>query len=98
VAAAKARALHQFRDEAEVAIIDLMQLRAKEGAWHSLWRALRRRPTPSLTATDEVEPFLERWREPVARHGDDASPIAPIDRTRRTFDEALAELPRLDLT
>jgi hypothetical protein len=98
VAVAKARALHQFRDEAEAARIDLMELRAKEGAWHSLWRVLRRRPDPSLTAAAEVEPFLNRWREPVSRHGDDANPIAPLDRTRRSFDDALAELPRLDLT
>jgi hypothetical protein len=97
VAAAKAQALHQFRDEAEKATIELMELRAREGAWHSLWRALRRRPAPRLTAAGEVEPFLDRWREPVSRHGDEANLINPIDRTRRSFEEALAELPRLDL-
>jgi hypothetical protein len=96
VAGAKAKALHEYRDEAEGAGIDLARLRAREGAWHSLWRVLRRRPAPRLTAETEIEPFLERWREPVTRHGD-SNPITPIDRTRRTFEDALAELPRLKL-
>ena len=98
VAAAKARALHQYRDEAERASIDLMALRAEEGAWHSLWRVLRRRAAPNLSSAAEVEPFLDRWREPVSRHGEEAAPITPMDRTRRTIEDALAELPRLDLT
>jgi hypothetical protein len=96
VAGAKAKALHQYRDEEEATAINLMALRASEGAWHFLWRVLRRRGAPTLTANAEVEPFLDRWREPVARHGNDA--VTPLDRTRRTFDDALAELPRLDLT
>jgi hypothetical protein len=96
VAGAKARALHQYRDEEEVAAIDLMTLKASEGAWHTLWRVLRRRGGPALTTSAEIEPFLDRWREPVSRHGGEA--VTPLDRTRRTFDEALAELPRLDLT
>ncbi|HEY0392644.1 MAG TPA: hypothetical protein VGC63_13135 [Solirubrobacterales bacterium] len=95
VTGAKAKALHQYRDEEEATTIDLMTLRASEGAWHSFWRVLRRRGAPTLTAGAEVEPFLDRWREPVSRHGSDA--VTPLDRTRRTFDDALAELPRLDL-
>lgn len=96
-AGAKAEALHEYRDEAEGASIDLARLRAREGAWHAFWRVLRRRSAPQLTAEKEVEPFLERWREPVTRHGEDSDPIMPLDRTRRTFDQALAELPRLKL-
>lgn len=97
VAGAKADALHEYRDEAEGAKIDLARLRAKEGAWHSFWRVLRRCPAPRLTAEVEVEPFLERWREPVSRHGNEAEPVVPLDRTSRTFEEALDELPRLNL-
>ena len=94
---AKAQALHEYRDESERAAIDLARLRAMEGAWHELWRKLRRRPAPTLVAAATVEPFLARWREPVSRHGDEANPIVPFDRTRRTFEDALAELPELNL-
>ena len=62
---AKEQALHEYRDEEWRARLDLFQLRAREGSWHALWRRVRRRPAPSLTARAEVEPFLERWREPV---------------------------------
>jgi hypothetical protein len=97
VAEEKAKALHEFRDEVEQANIDLARLRTKEGAWHSWWRTVRRRPVPAVTAAAEVEPFIERWREPVTRHGDSTNPIVPLDRTRRTFQDALAELPSLEL-
>lgn len=98
VADAKADALHDYRDREWNARLDLARLRASEGLWHLVWRKVRRRPAPRLTVRDEVEPFLERWREPVNRHGgpDDAVPI--FDRTRRTTAEALAELPSLKLT
>jgi hypothetical protein len=101
----KARALHDYRDEHARAKLDLSRLRAREGAWHWLWRTLRRRPAPRLTAETlgDVERFLERWREPVTRHQSGrqsgAEPGArPLDRTRRTTADALAELPSLKLT
>lgn len=97
----KAQALHDYRDELARTRIDLSRLRAREGAWHWLWRKLRRNPTPRLTADTlrNIEPFLERWREPVTRHESGAGPGAPpLDRTSRTTGEALAELPSLKLT
>lgn len=98
VAEAKADALHEYRDQEEQAKIDLARLRAKEAAWHFVWRRLRGRPAPSLTAREQVEPFLERWREPVTRHGSGAGDsVTPLDRTTRTRDDALAELPDLKL-
>jgi hypothetical protein len=43
----------------------------------------------------KVEPFLARWRETVTRHHGEA---VPLDRTRRTTEDALAELSTLKLT
>jgi hypothetical protein len=97
----KAQALHDYRDENARARIDLSRLRAREGAWHWLGRKLRRRPAPRLTSQTlgNVDPFLERWREPVTRHESGAGPGAPpLDRTTRTTADALAELPSLKLT
>lgn len=96
LAEAKERALHEYRDEEWKTRADLAQLRAKEGAWHGLWRLLRRRPPPALTTDTAVRPFLNRWREPVTRHGTGSA--VPLDRTTRTSTEALDELARLKLT
>lgn len=96
----KAQALHDYRDELAGARIDLSRLRVREGAWHWLWRKLRRNSTPRLTADTlgNIEPFLERWREPVTRHMSGTGEGAPpLDRTKRTTAEALAELPSLKL-
>ena len=98
VAHAKADALHDYRDQEWQARLDLMRLRAAEGGWHWLWRRVRGRPAPLLTAREVVEPFLERWREPVTRHSTKAEDaITPVDRTTRTTEEAVAELPALKL-
>jgi hypothetical protein len=93
---AKAQALHEFRDEEWRARIALANIRAAEGFWHHLWRLARRHPAATLTASADAEPFLNRWREPVARHGD--PPATPVDRTRRTMEQARADLDRLSLT
>jgi hypothetical protein len=99
VAMAKADALHEYRDEEWRTRLDLARLRASEGGWHRVWRKLRGRPGPSLTARTEVEPFLERWREPVTRHGSGpADAVTVSDRTRRTTNDALDELASLNLT
>jgi len=99
LADAKAQALHDFRDEEWRAEIELARLRAREGAWHRLWRHLRRKPSPRLAARDEVEPFLDRWREPITRHGSQPSDaVTPLDRTKRTTKQALDELGSLNLT
>lgn len=86
VAEAKAQALHEYRDEADRASIDLARIRAKEGGWHSFWRKPRRRPAPTLTAARDVEPFLQRWRERVSRHGTKRTQscrlIEPAERSR----------------
>jgi hypothetical protein len=96
---AKEQALHEYRDEEWRARLDLFQLRARESSWHAVWRQVRRRPSPSLTARAVVEPFLNRWREPVTRHESSGAEGAKIrDRTTRTTADALAELPSLPLT
>lgn len=96
LADAKAQALHEYRGEEWRTRIPLASLRTTEGFWHHLWRIMRRRPSPSLTASADVEPFLKVWRDPVTRHGD--PPATPVDRTTRTTDQALADLDRLSLT
>jgi hypothetical protein len=60
LAHAKARALHQFRDEEWNARLDLARIRAREGGWHSFWRSYRRSKAPDLTEDtyDKVAPFL----------------------------------------
>ncbi len=96
---AKATALHEYRDEEWRARIDLAGLRAKERTWHTTWRKVRRRPPPRISARKEVEPFLDRWREPVTRHDPQSTtPVPVLDRTRRTTADALAELASLRLT
>jgi hypothetical protein len=97
LADAKAQALHQYRDEEWNARLDLARIGAREGGWHAFWRYCRRSKSPRLTEDTygNVEPFLARWRETVTRHGDEA---VPLDRTRRTTEDALAELPTLNLT
>ena len=96
---AKADALHEYRDEEWRARLDLARLRASEGTWHRVWRELRGRSAPSLTAPSEVEAFLDRWREPVTRHGSvPIDAVQVLDRTRRTAADALAELSSLNLT
>lgn len=99
LAAVKALALHRYRDQ-RVLVSDVLQrLRTKEGAWHLLWRWVRGCPAPAITVDDEAEPFLNRWREPVTRHGSSPADVAPVfDRTKRTYQDALDELSSLKLT
>ncbi|HEV7808065.1 MAG TPA: hypothetical protein VGO80_19780 [Solirubrobacteraceae bacterium] len=96
---AKELALHEYRDEEWRCRLDLLTLRGRETGWYAVWRWLRRRPAPHLTARAEAEPFLERWREPVIRHNAEGGGKAKIrDRTLRTTEDALAELSGLRLT
>jgi hypothetical protein len=92
----KAQALHQYRDRRHKLSDDLQRLRTSEGLWHILWRWVRRRPAPAITSDAKAKPFLDRWREPVTRH--QTGQATPRDRTTRTYDDAMAELPDLNLT
>lgn len=98
LAEAKAKALHEYRDEEWRARLDLMRLHAREGGWHAFWRFWKRSHAPRIEVDtlDKVAPFLERWREPVTRH--QGEPAVPFDRTRRRTVDAHAELPNLTLT
>jgi hypothetical protein len=60
MAEARARALHEYRDQEWRARMRLFELAAAEGGWHLAWRTLRGRSAPALTATDTVEPFPQR--------------------------------------
>lgn len=96
----KAKALHEYRDEEWRTRLQLEQLAAGEGGWHGFWRLLRRRGDGlELTAAEAIEPFLNRWREPITRHAAGPDDHVPIyDRTKRTPEDALRELPGLTLT
>lgn len=95
---AKADALHRYRDEASRARLDIAALRAREGRWHRFWRKRLGSPAPRLTADAAVQPFLDRWREPMKSTMAGVRDIAPLDRTTRTLDEGLRQLPDLPLT
>ena len=93
----KSGALHRYRDEEWRVKLALADLKALEGTWHLIFRWLRRRRTGlALTARKAVEPFLERWREPVDRYG--MGPVEVFDLTTSTTEEALKELPSLALS
>jgi hypothetical protein len=93
----KAGALHRYRDEEWRLRIELAALNAQEGGWHVAFRWLRRRRSGlALTARMKVEPFLERWREPIDRYGLD--PVEVFDLTTRTLADAVKVLPSLPLT
>lgn len=96
-ASEKEDALHEYRDQRARVSMALGALRARESGWHAWWRFWRRSKPPHFTeeTLQTVEAFLERWREPVTRHGGEAE---VYDRTRRTTDQALADLPGLKLT
>jgi hypothetical protein len=91
----KEQALHEYRDERWRAEIDIAQIQSQESGWHSFWRFIRRKPRPRITVDDAVGPFLDRWREPVTRHQGD--PIAVLDRTTRSSEDAQHELAALKL-
>ncbi len=98
LAAAKANALHEYRDERQRLLDRLRALRTQEGPWHSLWRWVRGKPAPTITVEGKAAPFLDRWREPVTRHGSYPTDVAPVfDRTKRDYEDALKELPSLKL-
>jgi hypothetical protein len=92
----KSDALQRYHDHEWHARLDLARLKAAEGSWHFLFRRVRhRRNGLDLTARGTVEPFLARWREPIARHG--LEPVAIFDPTTRSTADALAALPGLEL-
>jgi hypothetical protein len=95
VAAAKERALHAFRDQERQARRDITRLRESETWAHGVWRKLRGRRRPELTASERVEPVLEVWRAPVTRHladKTDSTVVEVDDPTRRNLDATITEL------
>lgn len=94
---AKADALHRYRDEESRARLDVAALRAREGYSHRFWRKHLDSPAPRLTADEKVQPFLDRWRRAIKSSMQDSPDITPLDRTTRTLDDALEQLPDLRL-
>jgi hypothetical protein len=96
VAFRKAGALHRYRDQRNLTRLFLVGLKAQEGVYHSVIRRLRgRQEGLALTADHDVEPFLVRWREPARLDAETEARV--FDRTKRTLEDALDELSRLDL-
>jgi hypothetical protein len=99
LARTKATALHRYRDEEWRARQFIAELRAAEGGWHWLWRKKLDSPSPTLSVDQAVQPFLERWREPITRGAQGRDDYARVlDRTTRSTTEAVAELQKLPLT
>ena len=95
LAQAKTEALQRYRDEEERASIALARLKASEGPWHVFWRSIRGdRRGLDLSARRTVARILDRWREPVTRHGTGETKV--FDITNRTQTES--DLQNLKLT
>jgi hypothetical protein len=91
----KTEALQRYRDEEQQANIALARLKASEGPWHVFWRSIRgHRKGLDLTSRRTIEPVLNRWREPVTRHGTGETNV--FDITNRAQTEA--DLQKLKLT
>jgi hypothetical protein len=89
IAAAKERALWQWRDQATLADNDVAEMVASEGWAHA--GRLGRRPMPRLGARDRAAPILDAWRKPTAMNPDRWT--YPDDPTKRTLEGALATMP-----
>lgn len=89
VADARAHALHQYRDEARRAHLDVATTLATEGWAHHVWRWLSRNPSPVLCTPDNASAVLDSWRQPTNLNGEKA--ITPEDATRRTLDDAIRQ-------
>lgn len=96
-AARKAGALHRYRDQRSRTQLFLAGLRAHEGVYHRIIRWARgRQDGLHLTADNQVQPFLDRWRAPVELAPGITATV--LDRTTRTTADAIAELPSLKLS
>ncbi len=91
LAAAKGRALHEYRDEERRARLDLARIRAGERWMDRVWRRVRRKPFPTLTTPEKAVPILEQWRAPSR---ETQHPADVEDATTRTLSEALNEALR----
>ena len=91
IADAKSQALHEYRDEARRARLDVANVIANEGWAHRAWRRLARQPVPALQTPDAARPVLEAWRKPSSMSG--GRPTWPDDATKRTLDDAIESMP-----
>jgi hypothetical protein len=90
IADARGQALHEYRDEARRARLDVATILAAEGWPHAGWRKLRRQPVPALMTPGKATPLLDGWRKPSSmadKH------TYPEDATKRTLDDSLGSMP-----
>lgn len=90
IAEAKGAALHEYRDEARRARLDVARILAKEGFEHRVYRRLTGRRAAPLTTLDRSAPVLDAWRKASAMS---SRQVWPVDATRRTLDDAIADMP-----
>lgn len=81
-------ALHEWRDEERAASRFKSELLARETQGHRLWRGLRARPVPSLTAIARADPLLDQWVE--VRNSDGGQ--VTVDDPRKRTPESAASL------
>jgi hypothetical protein len=93
IALAKEGALHAYRDQERTARSQQAEIGAREGRWHSIYRAWKKRPF-GLKAPERVKPVLDAWAAPVTRHlSNPAEPAVEVDDPRkRTVESTLADL------
>jgi hypothetical protein len=91
IAAAKGRALHQYRDEARRARLDRLNILASEGWAHRAYRKITRQPNPELRTPQRATPVLDAWRKPSAISG--GAQVWPDDATKRSLADAIASMP-----
>lgn len=92
-AAAKRRALHEYRDEATGKLRELAELEDGEGILHRYWRRREGRPPLALHLPADCRDALARWREPATNPADaTAPPVSVDDPSRADLEPALGEL------
>lgn len=84
----KEGALHAYRDQQRAAERRRSAIRDSEGFRHAIWRRIRRRRLPELSAPAASGALLDLWRGEV-RRGEDAAPVS--DPTKRSLAWAVSK-------
>ena len=90
IADLKASAIHEWRDAARLARLDVATILAAEGWAHRVYRRLTKRPPPILTTPEKATPVLDGWRGPSSLA---VEHTYPDDATKRTLDDAINTMP-----
>jgi hypothetical protein len=93
IAQARRIALHEYRDEARRARLNVATILASEGWPHRWWRKLSSSLGPGLTTPERAKPVLDSWRSPSGMNPEKQT--WPDDATKRTLEDALSSINAL---